>query len=86
MRVFDPFGGETPIIAAFEASGGNILNLAQISADVLGMPSTIILPNEQNLENDIVGLIQDGYSVLPEFMGYNLLPVISVGFTFFPFN
>ena len=50
------------------------------------MPSTIILPNEQNLENDIVGLIQDGYSVLPEFMGYNLLPVISVGFTFFPFN
>jgi hypothetical protein len=25
-------------------------------------------------------------SVLPEFMGYNLLPVISVGFTFFPFN
>ena len=65
---------------------GNILNLAQIAADVLGMPSTIILPNEQNLENDIVGLIQDGYSVLPEFMGYNLLPVISVGFTFFPFN
>lgn len=76
----------TDIMAAFEASGGNILNLAQIAADVLGMPSTIILPNEQNLENDIVGLIQDGYSVLPEFMGYNLLPVISVGFTFFPFN
>ena len=44
-------------MAAFEASGGNILNLAQIAADVLGMPSTIILPNEQNLENDIVGLI-----------------------------
>lgn len=76
----------TDIMAAFEASGGNILNLAQIAADVLGIPSTIILPNEQNLENDIVGLIQDGYSVLPEFMGYNLLPVISVGFTFFPFN
>ena len=76
----------TEIMNEFEASGGNLLNLVQIVADQLGMPSTIILPNEQNLEDDIVGLIQEGYSNLPEFMGYNLLPVISLGFTFFPFN
>ena len=73
------------IIDALEASGGNILNLPTIAAEVAGV-SGLVLPSEQSLEDDIVGLIQDGYSVLPEFMGYNLLPVISVGFTFFPFN
>lgn len=76
----------TNIMSAFEASGGNILNLAQIIADEMEIPSTLILPNEQNLENDFISVIQEGYSSLPEFMGYNLLPVISVGFTFFPFN
>lgn len=75
----------TDIMAAFEASGGNILDLAQIAADVLGVPSTIVLPNEQNLENDLISVIQEGYSYLPEFMGYNLLPVVSIGFVFFPF-
>ena len=68
-----------------EESGGNILNLPTIAAEVAGV-SGLVLPSEQSLEDDIIGLIQEGYSSLPEFMGYNLLPVISVGFTFFPFN
>jgi hypothetical protein len=45
----------------------------------------LTLPNQKNLENDIVGLIQEGYSYLPEFLGYSLFPVISIGFTIFPF-
>lgn len=73
------------IIDKLEASGGNILDLPTIAAQVAGV-SGLTLPSEQSLEDDIVGLIQDGYSALPEFMGYNLLPVISLGFTFFPFN
>lgn len=73
------------IIDKLEESGGNILNLPTIAAEVAGV-SGLVLPSEQSLEDDIIGLIQEGYSSLPEFMGYNLLPVISVGFTFFPFN
>jgi hypothetical protein len=88
--ILDQVGGlsaqqKQDIIDALEASGGNILNLPTIAAEVAGV-SGLVLPSEQSLEDDIVGLIQDGYSILPEFMGYNLLPVISVGFTFFPFN
>ncbi len=73
------------IIEKLEESGGNILNLPTIAAEVANV-NGLVLPSEQNLEDDIVGLIQEGYSNLPEFMGYNLLPVISLGFTFFPFN
>lgn len=73
------------IVAKLEASGGNILDLIQIVADEVGLPSTLYLPNEQNLENDLIGTIQDGYAMLPEFMGYNVLPMVSIGFVFFPF-
>lgn len=81
-----PAGTQDDIIAALEASGGNILNLPQIVTDQFGLSSSgLIMPNQKNLENDIVYLIQQGYSYLPEFLGYNLLPVISIGFTIFPF-
>ena len=81
-----PAGTQDDIIAALEASGGNILNLPQIVTDQFGLSSSgLIMPNQKNLENDIVYLIQQGYSYLPEFLGYNLLPVISIGFTVFPF-
>ncbi|MBP6407988.1 MAG: hypothetical protein KA299_04490 [Fusobacteriaceae bacterium] len=81
-----PVGYQDDIIAALEASGGNILNLPQIVTDQFGLSSSgLIMPNQKNLENDIVYLIQQGYSYLPEFLGYNLLPVISIGFTIFPF-
>ena len=81
-----PAGTQDAIIAALEASGGNILNLPQIVTDQFGLSSSgLIMPNQKNLENDIVYLIQQGYSYLPEFLGYNLLPVISIGFTIFPF-
>lgn len=76
---------QTDIIAALTASGGNILDLPQIIADQFGLPNTVIMPSEQNLENDIVTVIQEGYAYLPEFLGYNLLPVVSIGFTVFPF-
>lgn len=66
------------------ASGGNILNLPDIVLETLGITG-LVMPNQKNLENDIVYLIQQGYSYLPEFLGYNLLPVISIGFTIFPF-
>lgn len=66
------------------ASGGNILNLPDIVLQTLGITG-LIMPNQKNLENDIVYLIQQGYSYLPEFLGYSLLPVISIGFTIFPF-
>jgi hypothetical protein len=66
------------------ASGGNILNLPDIVLQTLGITG-LIMPNQKNLENDVVYLIQQGYSYLPEFLGYNLLPVISIGFTIFPF-
>ena len=81
-----PAGTQDDIIAALEASGGNILNLPQIVTDQFGLSSSgLIMPNQKNLENDIVYLIQQGYSYLPDFLGYNLLPVISIGFTIFPF-
>ncbi len=81
-----PAGTQDDIIAALGASGGNILNLPQIVTDQFGLSSSgLIMPNQKNLENDIVYLIQQGYSYLPEFLGYNLLPVISIGFTIFPF-
>ena len=66
------------------ASGGNILNLPDIVLQTLGITG-LIMPNQKNLENDVVYLIQQGYSYLPEFLGYSLLPVISIGFTIFPF-
>lgn len=73
------------IITALDNSGGNILDLVQIIADEFGLPNTLVLPNEQNLENDLIATIQDGYAMLPEFMGYSVLPMVSVGFVFFPF-
>ena len=76
---------KSEIIALLESSGGNILDLVAIASQVMGLPQTIIMPSEQNLENDIVSIIQEGYDYLPEFLGYNILPVISIGFTFFPF-
>jgi len=76
---------KSEIIALLESSGGNILDLIEIVAQVVALPPEIIMPSEQNLENDIIGIIQEGYDYLPEFLGYNILPVISVGFTFFPF-
>ncbi len=66
------------------SSGGNILNLPDIVLQSLGI-SGLTMPNQKNLENDIVYLIEQGYSYLPEFLGYSLLPVISIGFTIFPF-
>lgn len=66
------------------ASGGNILNLPDIVLQTLGITG-LTMPNQKNLENDVVYLIQQGYSYLPEFLGYSLLPVISIGFTIFPF-
>ena len=76
---------KTSIIALLESSGGNILDLPTIAAQVLGLPSTLVMPSEANLENDIVNIIQQGYSFLPKVMGYNIIPVFSIGFTFFPF-
>jgi hypothetical protein len=75
---------KTAIKTKLAESGGNLLNLPTIVAEVANV-SGLTLPSEQSLEDDIIGLIQEGYSSLPEFMGYNLLPVVSVGFTFFPF-
>lgn len=83
LNITDP--NKSEIIALLESSGGNILDLAAIASQVLGLPQTIIMPSEQNLENDIIGIIQEGYDYLPEVLGYNILPVISIGFTFFPF-
>lgn len=83
LSIVDPQKSE--IIALLESSGGNILDLAAIASQVMGLPQTIAMPSEQNLENDIITVIQEGYDYLPEFLGYNILPVISLGFTFFPF-
>lgn len=73
------------ILAALEASGGNILDLPQIIADEFGLPQTIAMPDANELEGDLVSVIQGGYNYLPKVLGYNLFPVISIGFTFFPF-
>ena len=51
------------IIDKLEESGGNILNLPTIAAEVAGV-SGLVLPSEQSLEDDIIGLIQEGYSSL----------------------
>lgn len=75
---------KSDIISLLESSGGNILNLPEIVAEVAGI-SGLTMPSEASLENDIVSSIQEGYSYLPEIMGYSLLPVVSVGFVFFPF-
>ncbi|MBN2837435.1 MAG: hypothetical protein JXM74_01620 [Fusobacteriaceae bacterium] len=75
---------KTEINELLAASGGNILNLPDIILQSLSITG-VTMPNQKNLENDIVSLIQEGYSYLPEFLGYSLLPVISIGFTIFPF-
>lgn len=72
------------IKALLASSGGNILNLPEIAAQVAGI-SGLAMPSEENLENDLISVIQEGYSYLPSFMGYSILPVISIGFTVFPF-
>lgn len=66
------------------ASGGNLLNLPSIVADVANITG-LTLPSEQSLEDDIASLIHGSESPLPQVFGYSLLPVISIGFTFFPF-
>jgi len=76
---------QTDILAALAASGGNILDLPQILADKMELPPTIAMPDANELEGDLVSVIQEGYNYLPSFLGYNLLPVISIGFTVFPF-
>jgi len=43
------------------------------------------MPDANELEGDMVALIQEGYNYLPAFLGYNLFPTVSIGFTFFPF-
>lgn len=77
-------GQVADIEAALAAAGGNILDLPTILAAEIGL-NDLVMPSEQNLENDIVTVIQNGYDYLPEFLGYNLLPVVSIGFTVFPF-
>ena len=67
------------------SSGGNILDLPAIAADVMGLPSNIIMPSEAQLEADMVSVVQQGYDYLPELFGYNLLPMVSFGMVFFPF-
>lgn len=79
-----PAGTKTLIINELNASGGNILNLPDILVNSFGITG-LTLPNQKNLENDMVSIIQEGYSYLPEFLGYSLFPVISIGFTIFPF-
>lgn len=86
----DPALGLTPaqitqIKDLLASSGGNILDLPQILADVIEIPPSIAMPDANELEGDLVSVIQEGYNYLPSFLGYNLLPVISIGFTVFPF-
>lgn len=66
------------------SSGGNLLNLPSIVADVANITG-LTLPSEKSLEDDIASLINGKESPLPQLLGYSLLPVISIGFTFFPF-
>lgn len=76
---------QTDIINFLNANGGNILDLPQIVADQFGLPNTIAMPDANELEGDMVALIQEGYKFLPSFLGYQLFPVISIGFSVFPF-
>ena len=80
-----PANMQADILAALAASGGNILDLPQIIADEFGLPNTVAMPDANELEGDMVALIQEGYNYLPAFLGYNLFPTVSIGFTFFPF-
>ena len=63
--------------------GGDFLDLFIAYNEVMGTELDMINKNE--IENDISEAITDVYDILPKIGPYNILPVISIGFTVFLF-
>lgn len=61
----------------------NLLDIGAIYQDVIGVD--IGIPSSSELEGLIVESIQQGLDTLPSIGDYNILPVISIGFTVFMF-
>lgn len=71
------------IMAYLEANGWDLLLIKDYAEENYSV--TIDIPSESELEAQIISGIDNAYSMLPEIMGYNILPVVSIGFTVFPF-
>ncbi len=86
--VLDTLGVTDPterdqIKAELAKVNNNLLDIGAIYKDVVGVD--IGLPSSIDLENLIVESIKQGLDTLPSIGDYNILPVISMGFTVFMF-
>lgn len=72
------------MVEIIEGLGGNILD-APYALDQVYTGGSIDMPTASELEDILASAVQEGYDYLPKVGDYNILPVMSFGFTVFLF-
>lgn len=74
---------KSDVKAELEKLGGDFLDLFTAYNNATG--KNLDMTSRQEIEDDLVESITDAYDKLPKIGDYNILPVVSVGFTVFLF-